>query len=146
MKTRFSFFRRCFGPVVIGVTAWLMFRYILFIGYVPTASMEPTIPAGTFILGSRMYGDLDRGDIIIFQKDGSALVKRIFALGGDAIYVSQDHEVSLDSQSFAPASTLVVPDGCVFVLGDNPQASHDSRQWEDPFLPLDSVCAKLILF
>ena len=61
-------------------------KAVFLFGYVPTASMEPTLPEGSYILGLRIYGELEKGDIIIFKHDGKLLVKRIAALPGEAIF------------------------------------------------------------
>ena len=63
----------------------LAFKYSLFIGYVPSESMEPTLKAGSYIIGSRIYGELKTGDIIIFEHDEKMLVKRIAATEGERI-------------------------------------------------------------
>lgn len=77
--------------------------------YVPTESMEPTLETGSLILGLRIFDELETGDIIIFRRDGSHLVKRIAACAGDTI----DHQNSI----------VTVPDNCYYVLGDNAEKS-----------------------
>lgn len=64
---------------------FLLLRFIFLIGYVPTESMEPTLHQGCYILGIRCCGDLETGDIAIFEHNGRLLVKRIAAVGGEAI-------------------------------------------------------------
>ena len=56
-------------PIVLTLFALVVFKTILFIGYVPTSSMEPTLDAGSYIVGSRVVGELDAGDIIIFRHE-----------------------------------------------------------------------------
>lgn len=99
--------------------------------HVPTASMEPTLPKGSYIIGLRLYTDLEKGDIIIFRHDGKLLIKRIAAVGGE--YVTRNGEF------------LLVPEGCYYVLGDNVGNSLDSRYWEEPFVEEKEIVAKLIL-
>ena len=72
-------------PLLATLTAVILLRVVFFIGYVPSASMEPTIPAGSVIWGSRLYGELQRGDIIVFEHDGILMVKRIYGIPGDII-------------------------------------------------------------
>ena len=43
------------APVMCGLFIFLLFRFVLFIGYVPTASMEPTIQTESMIIGYRVF-------------------------------------------------------------------------------------------
>lgn len=131
MKLLFKKIRPFIIPVVITLTVVILFHSIFFLGYVPTGSMEPTLETGSLILGIRCFNGLENGDIIIFRHDGSYLVKRIAASAGETVI----HQNKL----------LVVPEDSFFVLGDNEDDSHDSRYWENPFVSLDEVMAKLLL-
>lgn len=131
MKLLFRKIRPFIIPVLITLVVAILFHSIFFLGYVPTESMEPTLKTGSLILGLRCFDDLQNGDIIIFRHDGSYLVKRIAACEGDSL-VHQNVIVT-------------VPENCFYVLGDNADSSHDSRYWENPFVSLDDVMAKLLL-
>jgi len=131
MKLLFKKIRPFIIPVVITLTVVILFHSIFFLGYVPTGSMEPTLETGSLILGLRCFDDLENGDIIIFRHDGSYLVKRIAASAGETVV----HQNKL----------IIVPENSFFVLGDNADHSFDSRHWEDPFVSLDDVMAKLLL-
>lgn len=127
--------RKNFGwlavPAVITAAVFLLLRFIFLIGYIPTASMEPTLHQGSYILGIRCYGELETGDIVIFERNGKLLVKRIAAVGGETIaHAGQE---------------LIVPNDCYYMLGDNALNSHDSRYWEDPFVAESDVLAKVTL-
>ena len=74
------------GKGSAGAGPFLLLRFIFLIGYVPSESMEPTIHEGSLIVGYRLYDKLNRGDVVIFQKDGKLQVKRIVGLPGDTIY------------------------------------------------------------
>lgn len=104
-------------------------RFLL--GYVPTASMEPTLKTGSLILGVRVWRDIRKRDIIVFRHNKEYLVKRVEAVGGDLIERNGED--------------LVVPEGGFYVLGDNGQCSWDSRYWDDPFVPESAIVAKVWL-
>lgn len=131
MKLLFKKIRPFIIPVVITLAVVILFHSIFFLGYVPTESMEPTLKTGSLILGLRCFDELQNGDIIIFRHDGSYLVKRIAASAGETVI----HQNKL----------IIVPENSFFMLGDNADHSFDSRHWEDPFVSLDDVMAKLLL-
>ena len=120
-------------PVGCGLLTLLLFHTVFLLAYVPTASMEPTIPNGSIVLGIRSdvrLENLERGDIVFFQRDAQLLVKRIAAMAGDTVQVN--------------GAETVVPDDCIYVLGDNGIASIDSRQWQEPFVRAEQVVARYL--
>ena len=101
-----------------------LLNYVFYIGYVPTKSMEPTIPADSIIVGSRIYNKLEVGDIIIFEYQNTKMVKRIFAYSGERL-----------------PDGKIVPDNSYYVIGDNDSSSYDSRNWKNPFISKQNIVA-----
>lgn len=108
-------------------------------------------------IGSRtIYKDEmpERGDIVIFYSDEEqeTMVKRVIGLPGETItfvggHVYVDGE-RLDESAYLEDSVVtepgeqdefVVPDGCIFVLGDNREVSYDARYWENPYISQDKI-------
>lgn len=116
-------------PVFVAALTVVLMKTVFFIGYVPTSSMEPTLKKESIIFGVRVFDDLKTGDIIVFTKDGNVLVKRIVAVAGETITIE--------------GVSYTVPENSFFVLGDNRDCSIDSRCWEDPFISLEMVVAKI---
>lgn len=115
-------------PALVMFGTILLFRFVLFIGYVPTESMEPTLKRGSVIVGSRIFGEPEVGDIIVFRHEGKLLVKRIAAVSGDTVW----HW----------GKKLAVPERCFYVLGDNAENSYDSRLWLKPFIGYSAIISR----
>ena len=120
-------------------------------------SMLPTLQDGEFVLVNKLayrLGSPARGDIIVFRSTTVAdldLVKRVIGLPGDKVEV-RNGEVILNGQVLSEAyinaapnysGTWKVPDGYLFVLGDNRNDSSDSHQWS--YLPQQNIIGKALL-
>jgi signal peptidase I len=120
-------------------------------------SMLPTLEDGEFVLVSKVnyqFGDVERGDIIVFHfpmDPEQELIKRVIGLPGDTINV-QNGTVSVNGQMLnepyiaaAPqySGEWIVPDGQLFVLGDNRNDSSDSHSWG--YLPFEKVVGKAVV-
>ena len=140
---------------VIAIAAMLVVRAFVLEPYVvPTGSMEPTIEIGDQVSAQKVTCNLGQspaaGDIVVFRNpDGSSdhdvLVKRVIATAGQTVDLV-DGRVVVDGQvldepyaqgeswplaSQAPGTIVsfpyTVPEGCVWVMGDNRENSADSR-------------------
>lgn len=132
-------------PILLCVGVWGLFRTVLFVGIVPSSSMEPAIPAGSVILGSQIFSELGRGDIIVFRHEGKTLVKRVVAVPGDTVYLDDlDGSFTVNRETPNATRILTVPENCFFVVGDNRDNSMDSRVWEAPFVSGGTVIARLV--
>lgn len=114
-------------PILISLALFIILRFVLFVGIVPTDSMEPTINQWSLVLGNRWYQELQKEDVIVFRMDDRYVVKRIAAVPGDSVFIKGQH--------------VKVPESSYYVLGDNPKTSYDSRYYEDPFVKAVNVVA-----
>lgn len=118
---------------------------------IESGSMEPTFMTGStkIFVNSIFVRDIERNMIVEFSHDGRIFCKRVIGNAGDEVRVS-DGKVyvngNLLDEPYASGITLpgkdsvyIVPEGCIFVMGDNRENSNDSRYWEDPYVKLDDV-------
>lgn len=120
-------------------------------------SMTPTLQNGEYVLVNRLAYKLDtpqRGDIIVFlipTTQEQELIKRVIGLPGETVSIRQN-EVLIDGlplqEPYIAQAPLyngewTVPEGHLFVLGDNRNGSSDSHQWG--MLPMENVIGKALI-
>jgi signal peptidase I len=120
--------------------------------WIPSPSMEPTLQEGDRVLVNKLsyrLHDVHRGDIVVFERppgsgnpeeDIPDLIKRVIGLPGDFIEARADGSVYINGQRLeepylasgtrtANLERQAVPEGHVFVMGDNRGNSSDSRDF-----------------
>ena len=139
--------------------AILVNLFLVVNAYVPSGSMEPTIPTHSLLIGDRTAfrrGEPQTGDVVLFHHPefgSKVLVKRVIALPGQTfsmesgrVYVDgtllQEEYISEFSSDSYPET--VVPEDCYGVLGDHRTASNDSRRWNDPFVRREDLLARAL--
>jgi signal peptidase I len=121
--------------LVVGGTLWLRNRMLVVC--VTGQSMLPALDDGEKLLAHRTSRVPATGSVVVVKPfDGSLLVvKRVAATAGEAV----PPEVA-EPSGLAPGD--MVPPGSLVVLGDNADASIDSRTWG--LLPVTSVVAVVV--
>jgi signal peptidase I len=148
------------------IPARVGFRSLAFQAFtIPSPGMEPTLLVGDHFLVNRFTRLFDRpskGEVIVFQHPvdpSKDFVQRVVALGGESIeihdkklfvngvLVRDDPGVHRDTDVQSAATgprdnfgPVVVPQGSLFVMGDNRDRSLDSRFWG--FVKLSDVEGK----
>ncbi len=128
--------------VLVTVVCSCLFRLVGVRG----ESMLHTLQNGDkLLMFHAFYSEPDYGDIVVIARDdGEPLIKRVIAKAGDTVEIKEsDMKVYLNGEMleepylsfetpplYGFTGPYTVPEDCVFVLGDNRPASHDSRDLE----------------
>ena len=131
--------------IVIAVVLALLVRNFIFtVVRVDGQSMEPTLQHNDRMIVWRLGYEPEEGDIVIFNPPGYEKnvywVKRVIATEGQHVEIDySSNSVYVDGekldetylgermQNMGTLTEIDVPEGCVFVLGDNRNHSTDGR-------------------
>ena len=154
-----------YGYLLVTVAVvFVLFRVVFQLAWVPSGSMETTIPKRSLLVSFRLpylVGDPapERGDVVTFWSEemDKLLVKRVVGLPGEEVSF-QGGKVYINGQ-LLPEEYLPVQgqtngrgnqvfygsDGCYFMMGDNRPGSDDSRFWDDPYISAREMRARVLL-
>jgi len=138
--------------------------------YIPSPSMEDTLLIQDRVLVNKLsyrFGDVGRGDIVVFHRTEDEIatagpdqpkdvIKRVIALGGETIEIRESKVFINDQELLEPYlepglvmpdfGPVTVPEGFVFVMGDNRNLSSDSRGELGPIAEERVVGRAFVLF
>jgi signal peptidase I len=126
--------------------------------------MEPTLYENNYIFLSKQqytFADMKHGQIVVFRSNietengvDKLLIKRVIALAGDTLSISEGsvylNGKQIDEPYIAEPFTsgyiedFTIPDGMIFVMGDNRQHSLDSRNDSVGLISTDKVIGMAI--
>lgn len=146
------------GVIVATMTVLLLLlTYVVRVVGVDGDSMLPTLKDGDRLLLSSLSTEYSYGDIVVIDRyTEEPLIKRIIAVEGDEIAIVSG-EVYVNGQRLSESyiqgttinkdfhETAVVPDGCVFVMGDNRSDSKDSRTKEIGMISQKDIVGKVLV-
>lgn len=146
---------------------FLVFTFLGRVSVVTGSSMEQTLSHGDTILVSSLPYAPKQGDIVVFRAPYSEpygdehLVKRVIATENQTIDIDfSTWTVTVDGQKIDESEYLylsgfpyhseisfpyTVPDGKVFLMGDNRYGSHDSRTYDIGAVDVDYIVGPAIL-
>ncbi len=144
----------------------LVFSFVAPITRVSGASMEPTLYDSEIMLVWGLAYEPKQSDVVIINNptiaylEGNAIVKRVIAVGGQSVVINyEENQVLVDgvaleedyiaehmrpiygSTSLEP---IEVPEGYIFVLGDNRNHSADSRSSDIGLVDTRYVVGKVV--
>lgn len=119
-------------------------------------SMNPTLYEGDFVISVR-GGKMETGDLVAFYYNNKVLVKRVIGQAGQWIDIAEDGTVYVDSvkieepylqeKAFGECDIDLpyqVPENRVFVMGDNREASVDSRSTSIGCVAVEQLVGKIV--
>ena len=151
--------------ILIAVLIAVLISFIISPTIVQQRSMEDTLHNGDYLMMLKMaykFGDQPKyGDIVVFEsnlKDNSGnnklLIKRVIGVGGDIVSVKDGYvyrngkklsePYTKDNYTNGDMDPCTVPQGKIFVLGDNRVVSDDSRDPKLGFVDVSSVVGKAL--
>ena len=165
-RTRAENIKEWVKDLAIAVILALIFLQFFMPTIVRQHSMENTLETNDYVFVSRkaytwLGREIKLGDIIVFQSDletgdggKKLLVKRVIGVPGDRIEIKEGYvflngrplneDYTKDGHTNGKMAEVVVPEGHVFVLGDNRQNSTDSRSDSVEFVSMDRIYGRVV--
>lgn len=168
MRRYFAKQRKRNVKIILGILTVIlcmggMFNHIIGVDRVTGMSMYPYLNHGDLIVYSRTKKEIHRDEVVVFEKDGGNMVKRIAGLPGDTVEinesgssvvvngvrVSEDYVTLTDPEKDAGGERVGAPmtvmDDQYLVLGDNRAISIDSRDSNIGTVTKEAVRGRVIL-
>lgn len=143
----------------------MIFTFVARLSTVDGDSMYPTLIDGERLIVSDLFYSPENGDIVVLQEKNafftSPLVKRIIAQEGQTIdfdyenwgvyvdgekltepYINRELEKAM--KNYGSPDSVTVPEGHIFVMGDNRNHSTDSRDSLVGFVEYDEIIGKVV--
>lgn len=151
------------GALVIVLCSICLFGFVIGVDRVSGNSMYPYLNHGDWIVYGRGMGGIQRDEVVVFDKNGESLVKRVAGLPGDTVEISpsggevvvngvqiRENYVTLtdpvqDEKEQERGAPLTVMEGQYLVLGDNRSVSIDSRDSSMGTVAAEQILGKVIL-
>ncbi len=132
------------SPVYAVLLIFIIFTFFVRVVGVNGESMMPTLKHGDWLTVSAVTTEVERGDVVVVTQPNAInepLIKRVIAKGGDTINIdfstgtvtvngevqNEPYIAELTARKGDFKGETVIPEGMLFVMGDNRNNSLDSR-------------------
>jgi signal peptidase I len=152
-----AFFREMAETLVLALVLFVIINSLTARVRVDGPSMEPSYYHNNRVVVLKvayLFSDIQRGDVIVFPAPPNPdedYIKRVIGLPGDELMVNNGvvyvngqplDEPYINAPPINSMRPVTVPEGMVFVMGDNRNVSSDSRSWGP--LPIDDIIGKAV--
>lgn len=143
-----------FRILLLAAAGWVLFSYVFVLSQVRGNDMFPALKDGDLVFGFRLQQDYVKNDVVLYTVDGETRVGRVVARATDEVTMDDSGTLWVNGvvqggeiiyATYAKEGLeypYVVPEGCVFVLGDYRTQSEDSRDFGA--VSLEKVKGKVI--
>lgn len=151
------FLREMVETLLLAFVLFVIINFLTARVRVDGPSMEPSYYHNNRVVVLKVaytLGDIQRGDVIVFPappNPAEDYIKRVIGLPGDEVmvvdgivYVNNQplEEPYINAKPLNSMRPMTVPEGMVFVMGDNRNVSSDSRSWGP--LPIEDIIGKAV--
>ena len=157
--------RRMAAPLYDWISAMIVALIVLVVFFsavfrvvgVDGDSMVPTLQDGDRLVLFCMTDHYSAGDIVVIDRyTREPLIKRVIAVAGDTVYIDADNALyindELQQEPYIQGvnvprdmkGRVTVPNGCLFVMGDNRSVSMDSRMQDVGMVSVKDVVGRAV--
>ncbi|HLR01961.1 MAG TPA: signal peptidase I [Virgibacillus sp.] len=128
--------------IIAVLLAFFLRTFVFATSIVEGESMDPTLENGERVIVNKfvyLFGEPERGDIVIIQRPTKNYVKRVIGMPGETVKM-ENHSLYIDDKKYTERfinqdaidhtgnfGPVTIPDDSYFVMGDNRAISKDSR-------------------
>ena len=142
--------------VTVAAVAVLIAVLLLPVLQIYGTSMYPTLSEGNIVVSVKS-SQFETGDVVAFYYNNKILVKRVIANTGEWVDIDQDgnvyvnnvklEEPYIEQKAYGETNIQLpyqVPDSRIFVMGDNRDASIDSRNTSVGCVSDEQIVGKIV--
>lgn len=143
------------------IAVGVIFTFFFKVSFVSGESMENTLHNGDNLIISSITPNIKAGDVVVISQPNGyhlELIKRVIAVGGqtvefdpksgktvvDGVVIDEEYVKENIMISYGMTKKYYVPEGKIFVMGDNRNNSADSRDIAVGMIDEDYVMGKVI--
>lgn len=154
IATRRGYLALLRNVIIMGLFIVVVFTQVFLLTAASGTNMYPAVLDGDIVVGYRLDHNYEKEDVVVCQVDDKTVISRVVAKAGDQVMITAEGTLSVNGAEQTgeiafptyPGDKLtfpyVVPEGCLFLLGDFRTKTWDSRSFGP--VPVENVQAKVV--